>query len=69
MSSSDADTGPTTVTFEEANEAGYLGTATDPEPNDSYTVAGVVKAAAAAASTPDTSKASASKSTPSKSSS
>ena len=32
---------PPTETVEEANEAGYLGSPPDPEPNESYTVAGV----------------------------
>jgi hypothetical protein len=42
------ETGPSAVTIDEANEAGFLGTVADPEPNESYTVAGVVAAAQAA---------------------
>jgi hypothetical protein len=45
-----ATTGATTVTFEEAIEAGYWGTVPDPAPNETYTVAGVITSAKAAAS-------------------
>jgi hypothetical protein len=55
-SESSTETGATTTTLDEANEAGYLGTAPDPEPNESYTVQGVVAAdSSASASTGDTS--------------
>jgi hypothetical protein len=43
------ETGETTTTLEEANAAGFLGTHPDPVPNEEYTVAGVVEAAAEAA--------------------
>ena len=43
MSTTDEpETGATIETLEDAQEAGYLGTAPDPEPNESYTVAGVL---------------------------
>jgi hypothetical protein len=32
---------PPTTTFEDATEQGYLGQPPDPEPNESYTLAGV----------------------------
>lgn len=49
MTDSDkTETGPSAVTIDEANEAGFLGTVADSEPNESYTVAGVVAAAQAA---------------------
>lgn len=35
--------------IEVANDLGYFGTKVDPEPNERYTVAGVIKAAEAAA--------------------
>ena len=43
------ETGETTVTLEEANAAGFLGTHQDPAPNEDYTVEGVVAAAEALA--------------------
>lgn len=67
MSASDAETGATTTTLDEANEAGYLGTAPDPEPNESYTVAGVLAAASSSGAT-SSSKSSSSSSSSSKSS-
>jgi hypothetical protein len=45
----DVETGPTAATFEEVQELGFFGTAVDPEPNESYTVQGVVAAATKAA--------------------
>ena len=41
MTDSDkTETGPSAVTIDEANEAGFLGTVADSEPNDSYAVGG-----------------------------
>jgi hypothetical protein len=37
---------PPTSTLEEANEQGYLGQPPDPEPNESYTLEGVIASAA-----------------------
>ena len=40
MSTETPETGDTTVTYDEALEAGYWGTHTDPEPNETYTLPG-----------------------------
>ena len=61
---------PPVDSIEDAQDAGYLGVHPDPEPNESYTVEGVLKSAAEADKASDTSsKSTASKSTSSKSSS
>lgn len=70
------ETGETTTTLDEAYDAGYLGTAPDPEPNESYAVGGKLAQAperTGSASQPDDSKpdapaSSTAKSTPSSSS-
>ena len=68
MTDSDkTETGPSAVTIDEANEAGFLGTVADSEPNESYTVAGVVAAAQAADDSSSSSSSSSAKSSSSSS--